>query len=418
MSLLLKNCTTRDTDSSAEQSINAILIQEDKIVSTDYTGNADQEIDLSGKLLVPGLFDLWSDFCDPGQENKEDVLSGLSAARAGGYTDVSVVPDTEPRIDSKGQVVYLKNRSSNVFINLHPIASVYPSGSESQISEMRDLSAAGAVAFSSGKSSISSAELLLKSLQYAASFGGVIFDRPSDHELSKYGHMHEGMVSTTLGLRGIPAIAEIIAVERDLRVLEYAGGRLHLTGISSAGSLDLIAKAKSEGLKVTCDVSINNLIYTDSSVEDYDTNFKLDPPVRSEADRKALIAGLKNGVIDAITSYHYPQDTESKQLEFDLANDGMIGLQTMLPLLLSLSDEVDINLLLDKVSNGPRRILGLQEVSLSSGSEARFTVIDTTQQWVFDASSNKSRAVNSNLYGSLLSGCADAIIVGEQYIKL
>jgi dihydroorotase len=417
MSLLLKNVKILDLNSSVHgQTIN-LLLEDGKIESLSPQKDPDTGIDLDGAILTPGLFDVWSHFCEPGYEHKEDIDSGLNAAKAGGYTDVCIIPNTDPIVDSKSQLKFLERSSSGYPTKLHPFADVSKGGKANVISELMDLKSNGAMAFTGGEVPICNSELLLKSLQYVHQFGGLIINRPIDENLTKFGQMHEGRMSTLLGMKGMPSVSEKLEIERDLNVLEYAGGRLHLSGISTAESVDVIRNAKSKGFAVTCDVPIHNLIYTDEFLGSFDSNFKLNPPLRSEKDRKALINGLKEGVIDCIASYHLPQDTESKELEFDLAEFGMISLQTVIPQLIDLSEEIPLDILLHKCSNGARSVLGLDSVIVEEGAFARFTVIDPSCEWVFDESSNHSKSRNSYLFGKKLKGKAKALILGEDYIE-
>lgn len=418
MSIVIKNACLLETESKDRVSGVDVLIRDGKIEEIGSGLEGDKIVDIEGAVLVPGLCDLWSHFNEPGLEYKEDIASGLEAAKAGGFTDVCCLPNTEPIVDNKSQLNFIKRCSQGSAIALHPFACASKEGKDEVISEMRDLFENGAIAFTGGTVSISNSELLLKALQYTQSFGGLVINRPQDKELSRYGQMHEGIVSTTLGMKGIPSTSEKIAIERDLSVLKYAGGRLHLTGISSKEGVEAIRYAKKQGLKVTCDVPIHHLIYTDQDILSFDSNYKLDPPLRTQADQEALIAGLLDDTIDCIASYHIPQDSESKELEFDLADVGMISLQTVIPQLLKLRKQVSIEKLISKFSNAPREVLGLPKVEISVGSTARFTVIDTTREWTFDSSSNLSKSKNSVLLGATLVGKATGMFIGDDFISL
>lgn len=418
MSILIKNAVLMDSGSKDELRKVDLYIKDGKIQEIGSNASAKNIVDVEGALVVPGLFDLWSHFNEPGLEYKEDIASGLEAARAGGFTDVCCLPNTEPIVDNKSQLKFIKRSAQGYATALHPYACASKGGKDEVISEMRDLFENGAVAFTGGTASIANSELLLKALQYTQSFGGLVINRPQDRDLSRYGQMHEGTVSTSLGMKGIPSMAEKIAIERDLSVLQYAGGRLHLTGISSKEGVEAIRQAKQQGLKITCDVSIHHLIYTDDNVLSYDSNYKLDPPLRSITDQQALIEGLLDDTIDCIASYHIPQDTESKELEFDLADDGMISLQTVIPQLMKLTNQVALDKLIDKFSNAPRRVLGLPIVDVSVGSASRFTVIDQELKWTLDASTNCSKSRNTALMGEELSGKATALVIGDDFISL
>ncbi len=372
-------------------------------------------IDLKGALVTPGLVDLSSSFNDPGFEYKEDVLSGLATARAGGFTHVCVWPNTDPVIDSKSGVEYLLSRANGHQVSLLPVGAISANAKDENLSEILDLSYHGAVAFSGGLRPVLNSELLLKALQYTAKFGGLVINRPQDIDLARFGQMHEGEVSTQMGLRGIPDIAETIMIDRDLSILEYTGGRLHFSGISSARSVDIIKKAKQKGLNVTCDVPVHNLIFSEKELDSFDSNFKVNPPLRTEKDRQALIKGLESDIIDAITSDHQPQDTENKNLEFDLADFGMIGLQTLVHYINQLQSEISLAKIFSKLNQGPRRILNLEPVSIENGNPAIISIFDLDAEWNFDDKTNLSKSRNSPLFGKTLKGRSIGIINGRKH---
>ena len=417
MSLLLQNVTVRDTRSPYHGQQVSIHIADGKVQSFNQDVKADQVLDLQGIEITPGFFDLWSHFHDPGHEHKEDLNSGMATAQAGGYTDVCLLPDTHPVADNKSQITYWLNKSQFHPVKIHPYAMVSQGGKDEVISEMRDLHENGAVAFTGGLRPIANTELLLKSLQYTSSFGGLVINRPSDIYLTRFGQMHEGFVSTSLGLKGMASIAEKVAIERDLNVLEYAGGRLHLSGISSKEGVETVRKAKERGLPVTCDVSIHHLIYTDESLTTFDSNLKLNPPLRTEEDRQALIEGVRSGVIDAISAEHIPQDTECKELEFDLADFGAISLQTVYSQLLTISDHIPMDILVDKCTYGPRAILGYEMITIAEGSIARFALFDPKAKWTLDHQTNRSKSNNTVLFGQQLTGRSTGIVVGNTYYR-
>ncbi|MFZ9046822.1 MAG: dihydroorotase [Cyclobacteriaceae bacterium] len=418
MSLIIKNAVIIDGQTGPAAVKQDLQIEDGKVKKIGVGLDGKESIDVNGAYVTAGLFDNWSHFCEPGLEHKEDINSGLSAAMQGGYTDVVCLPNTSPAVDSKSQLNFLLKSSSDYAVKLYPYACVSQGGRNEVISEMHDLHQNGAIAFTGGVHPITNAELLMKSLQYASSFGGLIVNRPLNLDLSGNGQMHEGEVSTRLGMKGVPSMAEKIAIERDLSILAYAGGKLHLSGISTKEGVSLIRKAKSEGLGVTCDVPIHNLIYTENDLDSYNSNFKLDPPLRSFDDQEALIEGILDDTIDCIASYHIPQDIESKELEFNLADCGMISLQTVIPQLLMLKKRIPLQKLIHKISNAARAIYGRPEVKFEEGAEARFTIIDPTRPWVFNAVSNQSKAINSSLFGKDLLGKATGLVIGNQYISL
>lgn len=371
---------------------------------------ADVEVDGTGCWLSPGWCDLRANFCDPGIEHKEDLESGSLAAAEGGFTAVALMPNTQPVLDSKKGIRYITGGNAGRLTQLYPLGAVSVGAKGEELSEMIDLRQAGAVAFSDGTHPITDSNLILKALQYLQLFNGLLMNQPVEGSLVKGGQMHEGINSTLLGMKGMPSLAEEMAIARDLRLLRYAGGRIHFSCISTVEGLELIRQAKREGLAVSCDVAIQQLLFTDEALSDFDSNFKVNPPLRGESDRKALLAGLKDGTIDAIVSDHQPQDTESKKLEFDLADFGMINLQTLFAGLCSL-EEFDVLLLVEKLSTGPRSILGLPAIELKEGAEANLTLFSTDFSWNFNDTTNLSKGINSPFLNRTLKGKALGVVV-------
>ncbi|SNT13772.1 dihydroorotase [Ekhidna lutea] len=402
MSLLLKNVLVLDLNSPAHNKQIDLLI-ENGIITSLKGKSAKKEIDLRGKTVSCGWFDLNAHFNDPGTEYREDIRSGSAVAAAGGFTDVCLIPETTPPIESKSDVKYILNRENDL-VDLHVNAAVSEGLAGENLTEMLDLHQAGAVCFSDGDRPIWNAELLLKALQYTNDLGVPIIQNPRDLHISANTHMHEGKVSTNLGLRGEPSLTEELAIQRDIEILKYSGGKLHFSSISTAKGVELVKKAKKEGLAVTCDVGIHHLIFTDSSIGDFNTNYKSLPPYRTEKDRKSLVKGIKDGTIDAISSNHRPYDLESKQLEFDLAEAGNISLQTFYSCLLMVSKEVPIDILIDRVVNGPRRVLGIDLIKIDEGEKCKLTMVDPEESWILNGSTNQSKSHNSPFWESELKG--------------
>ncbi len=408
MSLLLKNAQVIDKNSPAHSKTVNLLIE--KGIITSFEGeSATREIDLHGKSITYGWFDLNAHFADPGDEHREDIESGLALARSGGFTDICLMPGTNPPVESKSDINYL-NKTRSEFVDVHVCASLSKNQKGDNLTEILDLRAAGAICFSDGDKPIWNTELLLKALQYTSGIGAPIFQNARDLNLSANTHMNEGLESTNLGLRGEPAFSEKLLVNRDLEVLKYAGGRLHFSRISTKESVDLIRKAKGQGVSITCDVGIHHLLFTDESIGDFDTNFKSFPHYRSEVDRQALLHGVKDGTIDAICSNHRPLDGESKELEFDLAEPGNISLQTFYTSLLSISDEIPFETLIDAVVNGPRKVLGEDDKSIDIGIEARLTILDPSATWTLNEESNLSKSINSPFWNQDLKGQVVGIV--------
>ncbi len=400
MSLLLKNALVTDLQSKHHLKEKNILIKDGMIESLDGS-HADKIIDCKGKKATPGWVDLNASFCDPGYEFKEDINSGTATAVHGGFTDVHLIPSTHPVVETKSDVEYLYSKALPE-VSLHVSASVSQGQEGKNLTEMIDLFQFGAVSFSDGDQPVWNTELLLKALQYAAKIRVPIFQNPRDLHLSSKTHLHEGLTSTLLGLRGEPAISESLVVSRDLDILRYSGGKIHFTKISGKASVELIRRAKEEGLSVTCDVSIFHLLFTEQRLGDFDSDYKSLPPYRTEEDRIALLNGLKEGVIDAISSNHRPQDQESKQLEFDLADPGSTALQTFYSALLEI--DLPFDLLVNKITLGPRNVLGIEKISIEEGSKAKLTIVDPEIEWKYDSLSNQSKSNNSPYWEQSLKG--------------
>jgi len=412
MSLLLQNCVIFDLQSSHHNKKLDILLEKGTIQSIGKKLSGKQVMDLAGAMVSPGWVDMNANFCDPGLEHKEDLESGALVAANGGFTSVCLLPNTLPVTETKGDIEYLLSKSGKP-VDVLPIAALSESNDGANMTEVLDLHAAGAVAFSDGMKPVWNSELLLKSLQYIQKIDGLIMSRPRDQYLSKNAQMHEGKASTVLGMRGEPALSEKIQISSQLEILRYAGGRLHFSMISSADGVRLIKQAKKEGLHVTCDVGVNHLYFTDEDVEGFDTRYKIEPPFRTEKDRKALINGVNDGTIDAIVSGHQPQDRESKYLEFDLSEPGIISLQTAYSVIQSLANELDLDRVFTALTVGPRRILGLPERKVEAGMPACLAVFDPKAEWVLNDRTNLSKSRNSPFWGKSLLGKSKGIINGS-----
>ncbi len=414
MKILLKNVTILDPTSVYNDLKKNVLIDNGLIVSiADELLTADKLVDAGGGFLSPGWFDMQAHFADPGYEYKEDLDSGAKAAAAGGFTGIAILPNTKPVLQSKNAVAAVLKGNSYRLVQIYPIAAISLETEGEDLTEMLDLSNAGAVAFSDGLKPVWHPDILLKSLQYLQPINGLLINRPEDKLLSRFGTMHEGLVSTHLGLKGIPSLAEELMVARDIEILRYTNGRLHFSNISCEGSLRRIKEAKAEGLQITCDVAAHQLIFTDEDVADFDTNFKVNPPLRTQKDREILFEGLLDGTIDAIVSSHQPQDIESKNLEFDLAEDGIISLQTVYPILNSLKNQIPLNILIEKLAIAPRRILGLEVPTIEEGAEANVSIFHPDLRWKFDKQSNFSKSENSPFFGQELKGKVIGVIRGK-----
>lgn len=416
MNLLIKSAEVLDPQSPHHQTKKDIHIVNGVInkIGKGLKVTADKIIEGKGIMVSPGWLDLRSHFNDPGNEHKEDLETGANAAMAAGFTKVLLMPNTDPVVDQKSALKYILRQDKTKTIDLLPCAAVTRGAEGKELTEMLDLNSQGAVAFSDGIVPIWHTDIMLKALQYLQRFNGTLINRAEDKLLTAFAHMHEGKTSTMLGLKGMPALSETIMIERDLKLLTYTGGKLHISMVSSKESVDLIKKAKSKGLHVTCDVGVNYLKYTDQDLEGYDTNLKVNPPYRTEQDRKALVAGVLNGTIDAIVSDHQPQDEESKKLEFDLAEFGTNNLQTFWPILNeAFSDR--IGEVISALTNNPRAILGLDAASLKEGEKAELTLFDAQSPWVFNQETNKSKSTFSPLWQQELKGKVLGIVNNNSY---
>ncbi len=374
-----------------------------------------KQYDTKGMLLSIGWIDLGAHFSDPGFEHKESLQSGRNLAMQSGFTGVAILPNTHPVVQSKNEISYLTNKNAGELTQILALAAVTSKNAGKELTEMIDLHHAGAVGFTDGLNPIWHTDIMLKSLQYLQKFEGLLINKPEDKMLTNFGSMHEGTVSTYLGLKGMPSLSEELVVQRDIKLLAYAGGRLHFHNISTAGSVDLIRKAKKDGLAVTCDVAIHQLKFDDSYLVEYDTNYKVNPPLRSKKDIAAMKKGIKDGTIDLIVSAHIPQDEESKNLEFDLADFGIINLQTFLPSLLESCQDIELQLLLETITVNPRNLLNLPLPSIEVGQKADLTLFDPNHSWQYTFENNLSQSKNSPLFGSEMVGKTMAVFGNSLY---
>jgi len=384
--------------------------------------NAGVEVrEARGLLVLPGLCDMHVHLREPGEEDKETVATGAAAAAAGGFTDIACMPNTNPPIDDQGQVRFVRERAAVAgFARVHVIAAVTTGRAGEQLTEMAELRAAGAVAFSDDGAPIRSAEIMRRALEYGRMVRAPIINHCEDKDLAGSGAMHEGRVSTELGLPGIPAASEEVMVARDLILAELTGAHLHLAHLSTRGAVELVRAAKVRGVRVTCEVTPHHLILTDDAVRTYDPVTKMNPPLRTAEDVKALRAALGDGTIDAIATDHAPHTDHEKELEFDRAPFGVIGLETALGLVLSeLVDQgvIDLAGMVRLMSLAPRRILGLPGGMLAPGAPADLVLVDPKATWQVDPARFRSRSRNSPFRGYRLRGEVEATIVGGRVVS-
>lgn len=400
MSLLLKNVTIVDENSSFNGKKKDVGIVNGKITFETKSNKFSKEYDLKGSSVCPGFMDMRAFMGEPGLEHKEDFESFQNAAKRGGFTAAAILPNTEPVIDNKNIIQALKSKSNNELIDLHAIASLSKGANGEELSEMIDLAKNGAVAFSDGHNPVYQSDLIMKGLQYGKSIDTVLMNIPIDHNLSKKGYVNEGTASTALGMPGIPHMAEEVAIERDLKLLEYAGGKLHFSLITTEKGVDLIRKAKKKGLNVTCDIAAHYLAFDDSSLNDFDSSYKVFPPFRLKSDIKALKKGLKDGTIDVIVSDHRPENIENKKLEFDRAEYGISSIESTFSTIKTYSDLSESEIV-DKLSIHPRRILGLEIPSIQEGNDANISIVDFNAEITVGI---RSKSKNNPLNGEKLIG--------------
>ncbi|MBE0447171.1 MAG: dihydroorotase [Actinobacteria bacterium] len=379
-------------------------------------------IDASGKLVTPGLVDMHVHLRDPGRTDEETIESGLRAAARGGFTSIACMSNTDPVIDSAPVVEYIKRQAADVgFGNIFPIGSITSGLEGERLSEMGELVNVGAVAFSDDGKCVMNSQLMRRALEYTKIWDKAVISHAEDGFLARGGQMHEGYYSTTLGLKGIPAAAEEVIVARDIILAGLTGGRLHIAHLSTAGSLDLVKRAKEQGIRVTCEVTPHHLTLTDENLQGYNTNFKVNPPLRTAEDVAALRQGLRDGVIDAIASDHAPHARHEKEVEFDFAPFGLIGLETTLALILTEivdRDVIGLSEAIGKMSVGPAEILGIAKGRLGIGDDADIVIIDSNVQHEVDPSKFESKSINTPYTGWRLKGLVtDVFSAGKPVIK-
>ena len=410
MKIVLRNAKVYHPSSPHHGKRVDIFIKGKKIEQIGRNLKVDSATEFKSKDLCVsiGWIDLGAQACDPGYEHREDLSSISKAAAAGGYTALAPFPNTNPVTHDKLGVDYLKSRTNTSLVDFLPIGAVTKNCEGKEITEMFDMTKAGAVAFSDGAQSIQHAGVLLRALQYVKAFDGLIIHQPKDKTIARNGQMHEGKTSTMLGLRGIPSMAEELMVQRDLSLNEYVDSRLHFSKISTEGSVDLIKKAKRKSSNITASVSALNLLLTDQEMLGFDTNLKVLPPLRGKRDINALKSGLKDGTIDCIVSNHIPHDLETKNLEFGNAEFGAIGLQTTFAIANMALKDVD--LVIEKFAIGIRKILGIELPKIEVGESPNFTIFDPTLEWTFSTENNQSKSKNSPFLEKNLTGKVIGVI--------
>jgi dihydroorotase len=422
MKVLIQNATIIDSASTHSGSRKDIAVVDGKISQiADSIDSRSFETVISDKNLSVsgGWIDAGVHYKDPGEEWLENLESLQNAALDGGVTTVVGFPNTHPTVQSKESLSYFKNFSKYNLVNFKNLGAVTKNCEGKDFTDMMDLHFNGAVGFSDGKNPIQSSDILLKTLQYLQPLGTLLVNKSEDKYLSMFGQMHEGLTSTMLGLKGIPSAAEEIMIMRDLKLLEYSGIQsekplLHFSTISTEESVQLIREAKQKGLPVSCDIAAHQLAFTDDALLDFDTNLKVFPPFRSQKDIQALKEGLLDGTIDMIVSDHNPLDAEHKNVEFDVADFGIVGIQTLFQVVNTYSG-LSIEMIIDKIVNAPRRLFGLEINPIEVGQWANLTIFDSEIEVEISERQLKSLSKNSPFVGKKLRGRALAVFNNNRF---
>jgi dihydroorotase len=373
-------------------------------------------IDLSGKVAAPGFIDMHVHLREPGFEHKETILTGCTAAAAGGFTAVCCMPNTNPAIDDASVIQFIQNKARVALegiVDVYPIAAVTKDRRGEVLAPLAELAEAGAVGFTDDGDPVHDAEIMRRALEYASMFDRPVIQHAQETSMTRNGVMNEGFVSTRLGLPGMPVIAEDVMVARDIALAQYTGARYHVAHMSTAGSTELVRQAKSRGLKVTCEVTPHHFTLTDGVVESYDTNTKMNPPLRTAEDVEALKAGLRDGTIDVIATDHAPHSFDEKQVEYQHAPFGVVGLETAIGLTyteLVASGVISLNQMIELLSVRPRRVLNLPDIRIVEGQPANLTILDLAAVWVVDPQRFRSKSKNTPFAGKRLTGRSWGII--------
>ncbi len=416
MTTLLKSATIIDASSPHHKQVKDILITNGKITEIKQSIAESPKynvVRLDNLHVSCGWFDTSTSFGEPGYEERETIQNGLNVAAKSGFTTVAINPNTHPIVDSKAAVEFLIHKSNTSNVYVHPIGALTQGSKGLELAELFDMQQSGAIAFGDYNSPVENDNLLKVALLYAQNFDALVLSFPKNKSIAGEGIVNEGINSTRLGLKGSPALAEEIQISRDLFLLEYTGGKLHIPTISTAKSVQLIKNAKRKGLNVSCSVSAHHLTLTDDELEGFDSRVKVNPPLRTKADVKALAKGLKDGTIDIITSDHNPIDIEHKKLEFSLAKDGTVGLESLFG---AANSVLDLETTIEKLTSCPRKIFGLDPISIQEGSAANLTLFNPDENYTFSKEDVLSTSKNSAFYGKELKGKAYGIFSNKKLV--
>ena len=418
MHLLIRNARVIDPASAHHEQTRDVLVRDGMIVQigNGLTANGATIVAAEGLCVSTGWVDVFADYAEPGFEQKETIASGLAAAAAGGFTDVFLVPNTNPVVSTKTIVESVKARGAGHVVTLHPLGAATQNTEGKDLAEMLDMRSGGAIAFSDGWKPIQHSGLMLNALEYVKAFHGIVLQVPTDSALASGGLMNEGIVSTRLGVAGIPAIAETMMVYRDIELARYTGSRLHLTGVSTAASVAMVRQAKAEGLQVTCSVTPYHLSLTDDALITYDSIYKVNPPLRTEQDRQALIAALADGTIDCIASHHHPQEWDAKTREFEYASNGIAMQESVFSAALkATAGNLTIDRLVEAMTLIPRDIFGLGDRVIAEGQQACLTIFTGMGTSTLQSDKVQSRSRNNPFIGKELPGKVIGIVNNKSY---
>lgn len=405
MKYLLKNCKIIDPSSPHHGESKDVLIVDGiiKEIGFDIPSDDCEVIESDALHVSQGWIDIGAELSDPGHEERETIETLCAAARAGGYTDIAVFPTSRPVIQNKSDVKNLIHSGKSNGITIHPIGALSVDLKGENITEYIDLHTAGAIAFADGNKSIQKSGLIMRALQYVKTFDGLIIHHPSDHSLDNGNHINEGASSIQMGMKGAPNIAETIMLTRDLELNAYSESKLAIHNISTAESIDIITQAKNDQSTTFVGIPFINLVKTEEDILGFESNLKVNPPLRHPSDKKALIDAVNTGKIDYISSNHRPLEEEVKKLEFGFAAHGMIGLQTAFAALNG-GGEIPLENIVKCLTDGPRKVLGLDNHSIETGQKARLTIFDPTKKWTYNIESKKSLSENSPYLGQEMTG--------------
>ena len=414
MSIILKSAKVINTESKYHGTKQDILISKGKIVkiAKSIPSNGYREINIKGLHVSKGWLDSSVCLGEPGYEERETIINGGNVAGKSGFTDIVLNSNTKPVIDSQADISFIKSKSAQIITNIHPLGAFSLSSKSKELAEIKDMKDSGAVGFYDYKKPIINPNLLKTALLYSQTFDALIMSFAQENSISNNGVINEGLISTSYGIKGIPTLSEEIQINRDLKILEYTGGKLHIPTISCKSSVDLIRQAKNKGLNISCSVAIHNLIFNDEKLKDFDTRYKVLPPLRTELDRKALVKGVEDGTIDLVTSDHSPIDVDHKKMDIDNAQYGTIGLESFFGALLTLFN-------LDKTINiitSGKSIFNIQDYTIEEESVANLSLFKVDKEYTFSKSDILSKSKNSAFLGMKMKGRALGVVIKEKHL--